>query len=1140
MNSLSKGTRAKLQKAFSVLTGVTTVLSLSGVAYLAPVAALAVAPADYGLKEGDVVSAAGSDDPDVYIVNEMGYKRLFLNPAIFNFYGHLGGFAAVKNVSAATRDAFGTSGLFRNCEANDLKVYGVETTGEDVGMLHWVNTTGAQAVADDANFFKKVFCINNNEFNWYSKGADYTSVNQVPNYSRGGQQQQAGPISVSLAASNPASSTFVDVQSRAHLASFMFSGSGNVTNLKLKRIGVSADATLVNVYLYDGGKRLTDSATVSDGVITFNDSAGLFNATGGKVVAVMADMLDGTSGQTVGVQATSVNGAEVSVSGNLHTIADASLATVSVSTSVTPSANSALDPANDVNGWQDTVTVGTRYVWLKSVQFRVIGSVLPGDLRNFRLSVDGVQVGSAVAAADANGYIVFDVSGSPLKLETGGRVFKVMLDVVGGSGRNFKLSLHQASDIWAVDSQYNAGVLATGTFPTDAGQQTVAAGTLTITKKTDSPSGDIVKDASGVVLARYELKAQGERMKVEGLRVGVHYNARSDAALTLRNGALFADGVQVGSTAALCASDDTSCSGYSAGASASYTTYNLGSSLIVEPGMPRVLEVRADIYDSDGTNDVTADDTIQAVVQFVSGYSNVQRLTSLNYIDGPVAADQTGNTLTVKTGSMSVAKYTGYANQSVVTPKNGVKLGHFTLTAASSEDVNVNTIDITGDSVIGTDWNEADMTDMYIKVWNDAGSAIYTSPTKATVDGSASNSYSVNFTLPKSKTYQVEVWGNATSTDATALDSFTLSFDVTGITAGSSTTSNVSRTTGQTIAVATSALTVAKGSVPAARLINGGQTVAGVYKFTLTPSYDDFIVDEVYMGLASTSGTWLASTSGAVALATLKDGSTTLGSAVVNSSTASISFTGLNLSLPSTGGTKTLSVDVQYSSVGVGANDTAGKATLILDGLKYRDSAGSITTTTQANFSHTTYASNDTYVVKGYPTFTNVALGTSKLVAGSQTLFKTTLSATGGQVGWNNITFTIASSSAAGTWSSLQLWENGVNTGATASASGGNATINKRVEFTFATERVVSGGSSVTLELRGTVGGTLVAGETVTTNITNPKGSTVTTQDATVQQASGASFVWSDQSAPSHADTTADWFTDGLVKTIAESQALTY
>ena len=71
MNRLSKQGREKLTKVFTTLTAMTTVLSLSGVAYLAPVA-MAVAPADYGLMEGDVVSAAGSDDPDVYIVNEMG------------------------------------------------------------------------------------------------------------------------------------------------------------------------------------------------------------------------------------------------------------------------------------------------------------------------------------------------------------------------------------------------------------------------------------------------------------------------------------------------------------------------------------------------------------------------------------------------------------------------------------------------------------------------------------------------------------------------------------------------------------------------------------------------------------------------------------------------------------------------------------------------------------------------------------------------------------------------------------------------------------------------------------------------------------------------------------------------------------
>lgn len=136
------------------------------------------------LNEGNTISATGSDDPDIYIVNDWGYKRLFLNPVIFGFYGHLGGFANVKTIVPSTRNTLATSGLVRNCETNDLKVYGIETTGEDAGILHWVNTSGTQAVADDPDFFKKVFCINSSEFNWYSQGSSYTSVNQVPMYSR--------------------------------------------------------------------------------------------------------------------------------------------------------------------------------------------------------------------------------------------------------------------------------------------------------------------------------------------------------------------------------------------------------------------------------------------------------------------------------------------------------------------------------------------------------------------------------------------------------------------------------------------------------------------------------------------------------------------------------------------------------------------------------------------------------------------------------------------------------------------------------------------------------------------------------------------------------------------------------------------
>lgn len=137
-----------------------------------------------GLTEGDTISAAGSADPDIYIANEFGYKRLFLNPIIFSFYGHLGGFSRVKTISPQTRDVLTTSSYFRNCETNDPKIYSVQVTGEDTGTLHWINTSGAQATSEDPNFFKKVFCINTNEFSWYNKGSDYTSVLQVQQYQR--------------------------------------------------------------------------------------------------------------------------------------------------------------------------------------------------------------------------------------------------------------------------------------------------------------------------------------------------------------------------------------------------------------------------------------------------------------------------------------------------------------------------------------------------------------------------------------------------------------------------------------------------------------------------------------------------------------------------------------------------------------------------------------------------------------------------------------------------------------------------------------------------------------------------------------------------------------------------------------------
>ena len=129
-----------------------------------------VKPEDYGLKEGDLIRAEG--DFDIFIINQYGHKRLFLNPEIFNMYRHLGGWSAVKTVKPATRDAFRTSNYYRYVDSP--KVYEVEVTGGDTGIFHWLNMTGEQFLAKARP--ESIFIINKAELDWYPKGADKTSL----------------------------------------------------------------------------------------------------------------------------------------------------------------------------------------------------------------------------------------------------------------------------------------------------------------------------------------------------------------------------------------------------------------------------------------------------------------------------------------------------------------------------------------------------------------------------------------------------------------------------------------------------------------------------------------------------------------------------------------------------------------------------------------------------------------------------------------------------------------------------------------------------------------------------------------------------------------------------------------------------
>ncbi len=980
-------------------------------------------------------------------------------------------------------------------------------------------------------------------------------------------------LTATLASDNPAAGTVVDGQGLAPLAKITFvngdSSEVKVTSLKLKRIGISADATLVNTYLFDGAKRLTDSASVSSTILTFNDSTGIFTvpAGGSKTISVLAD-IDGAVGETIGIQltaatditttASSVKGA-YPISGNLFTLASGStLATVYMADetgTVTP-ATASIDPQNDYALWYDNMIVGTRAVYLKRIAFRVGGSVSrTTDVQNFRLLVDGTQVGSAIANADSNDYITFDLTSNPVKLETGTRVIKVLADIIGGSNKNVYLSLRTAADVSVTDSQLGATLLlhrytTTGSFTAeDSGTQTINSGTLTVTKLTTSPSGNVVNAANNVALAQFQLKAAGERVKIESLRVSATV-ANDTSVGALRNGAVYANGVQIGSTT------DIETVGDIIDTTNEYTTYNFGSSLIVEPGSPVTLEVRADIYDNDGTNNIGANDTIKINIEGAD-LNNAYGLVSYSTLDVP-ASTVSGNTVTVASGSLSLSKYTAYTNQNTVAPQTAYKLAHFTLTASTTEAVNINTIYVYFNYVSGN------ISNFYVKVGNNTTS-VKSAPTSGT--SRSADSWSVNYSIPAGTTVDVMVYADI---DSNAAGTATTGVYMTGTTASSAAAVTAGTaddaTTGQTITFTSGTWSSAvDGSTPLNQIVAGGQVVTAA-KFKLTAANDSYTVKEARFTVAD------AATSAAINNLIIKDGTTVLKTVPYNSTSNYFNVTGLNLLVPAnTSKVITVDLDLATPSTDGTTVTTAKNVAVTMSYLKIANSQG-----TESEPS-TSKAGNYLYVFKSVPTFTVGTVGSQGAnlsAGGTVSLYNFTAAADSkGPVALKQLKFT-ASVTDAGTpgtvyldtlkffrgstdiTSSVTIQDtDGDSLESTTSTVSGSS---KTIIVTFDTEEQIPAGSSYSYTLKGTAHGfatSSTGNDSVSVSMptdSTPAGAaagaahdhfytygTANTGIQTLATAADgtgttdANVIWSDNSATDHDYTynssSADWFNGYLV-----------
>src|SRR3989344_6920287 len=651
------------------------------------------------------------------------------------------------------------------------------------------------------------------------------------------------------------------------------------------------------------------------------------------------------------------------------TAATATGAGVEFTATTTPTTNTSLAPQNDYVVWQNSAVITTRAVDFTRIAFKMIGSAKTADLQNFRLYVDGVQVGSAIANLDANNYVTFDLSGSPKRMEAGSRVIKLVADIIAGSSLNFKFRVSVSADANFVDTQYNVNTAPTTATPSGSftvadvtsGVQTIASGTLTFLKTANSPSGNIVNTASNATLGKFTLTAAGERVKVESLYVRIIFTnvtgtddctasstvCTTAASMLLRNGMLLANGVQIGSTTAI--------SPIAAG-----TLFSPGSSLIVTPGSPVTLEVRGDIYDATGTyNDIDATDTLQ--VSVIAGSSNAQGTVSLASLSTP-SASTTGNVLTVKTGGLSLSVNPAYTAQTVVAPLTAYRLAMFNLVANTTEAVNITAINVAIDDVSSYASN------LYVKY------GAKTTDVKPTV--AASNSWSISETLAAGATIPIEVYIDVSSLMTSGDGVATV--DVDGTTVSSAVSADTSGTVaGQTINFSTGAFAAAFASTPQNQVVAGNQAVE-IGRWKLTSSYQEYTIQEIKIDPDKNTSPGTSDNSEDVIVSvSLKDGETVLATESFNNvdangSTGGYYFTGLNIVVPAST-SKTLTVVANFTIPSATAGNSGLRIIPALTYVKRMDTQGTVTETEDAAGGDL-YEANSTYVYRTIPTLSKEAL----------------------------------------------------------------------------------------------------------------------------------------------------------------------
>ena len=755
-----------------------------------------------------------------------------------------------------------------------------------------------------------------------------------------GTVNSTGTVTVGLAADNPAAGTIPDGSIFNSVLRVSLAASGGdvaVSGITLQRSGYIANTNVTGVSIWDdAGNRYGNivTALTSDGKATIAFGSTPFNVLNGttKALTVKINLDASTGSATVGFAATEVTVSGTAkvvgtlpITGNLMGVVDgsASLGNLYVDdqavggysdTNATSTAAGNVDIGDlqrEVAKIRLTQNNSKEAITLNQLIVYVNGTIEEAkDLKNWGLyAYDGKKIASAEKSV--NRYVTFNLA-TPYLIDKGlSRDFSVKVDIADGAGRYFLVYIMNDYDVIAkgattgafIQPLDSAGAAFTSADAknTTTGTFKMKSGSLTVSKALTSPSGNTSPSAQNVVLATYDLRANGEKLEIQ--KMGVQIDIVNASAST--TGTLFVKDAATGETYLSISADTASLQVVAAPTAATLLTNqrNLSTYITIESGQSKTIQVVA-----------TVPSTATSGVNYTAnvGQFYTKRYSTNDYTDLAATA-YTGNQITVSAVALTVTKNAAYSDFSKSNGSSGVKLAEFVLQASNADDINVNTITL---NLAGT------TTDVQnLRIQKSDGTQLGNSVGSPSATG---NTYTISgFTINKAQSVALGIYGDIAS-GAVAAGTTTVSIASSGISA-TGVSSSVAVTgaadgavAGQIVTIASPTLTITKDSdSPISRIIINGQTGVEVGRIKLEATAENIHLKKITLMAVSASTTWWTATATPANISKiyLYDGATLLNSGGTSLVSGSSTISGIDVTVPQND-SKVLSVKIDSADAG--------------------------------------------------------------------------------------------------------------------------------------------------------------------------------------------------------------------------------